>query len=154
MGKDTPTLPPVPDRETIAEVIRLAELHEAERDARRQPGRPTYRPYRDADLPRPARHALVDHIRSLPDVTLAGLYAVYSVGRDTHTSNGCATNCFRISFEIAMKPRNSKLRVIALVAEGSLADRLRCGLAHLGLPADLLPPRPARDMRLANHPED
>ena len=65
MGMES--LPPIPDRSIIADVIRQAAASEAERDAERPAEDPMYR---DDDLeqslpPRPSWQALVAHLLSL-----------------------------------------------------------------------------------------
>ena len=82
MGKDSRTLPPIPDLAIVAEVIRLAEECEAERHAQRPPEHPeVHAPTISTGTSSLARGGCAGGFPgSLPEETVAGLYAFYRLG--------------------------------------------------------------------------
>jgi hypothetical protein len=150
------SLPPIPDRSIIADVIGLADASEAERHA----GRPAEDPmYRDDDLeyslpPRPRREALVAHLLSLEAETVAALYAIYRCGDYPSPTANEAMDRYRGHFELAMEPMHREHGAADLAAKGPLADGLRRGLEYLGLASGRVRPQPDRNLQPVSHPED
>ncbi len=144
METDFLSTPPIPGLATIAEVIRLEEESEGERDARRPPEDSMSC---EDDLerylqPRPRWRALVNYLRQLPEETVAGLYAIYRLGDYPRSDARAAARRYRNSYEIAIQPIHSKHGAADLAAKGPLADGLRNGLEGLGLK---LEPRPREE---------
>ena len=151
----TVSLPPIPELEIVAEVIRLADECEAERQAQRPPEHPMYG---DDDLdrylrPRQKWHALVDYLRRLPEET-AGLYAIYRCGDYPSPIASEAMDRYRGHFELAMQPMHREHGATDLAAKGPLAAGLRRGLENLGLSPDRTVPQSGNDLHPMTYLED
>jgi hypothetical protein len=156
VGMDSQTLPSLPDLAIVAEVIRLAEAAEAERDDQRPAEYPMYRAD-DLDQffrPTPGWDALVAYLRGLPEEDVARLYGLYRVGDRPYATHAEAMERYRHSVELATNPMHREHGAYDLAAKGPLADGLRRGLAHLGMAPERHQSRPGDQPNPVTYLED
>ncbi len=126
--------PKFPAPATLAEVIRLADDCEDERDTLDPPGHVLdWFDDFDRSRSRPRRDRLVRLLRALPPADVAGLYALYRVGDGPRPSRASAVTRYRVSFDLAILPIHGEHGADDLAAKGSLADGLRRGCERIEL---------------------
>jgi len=133
MGMES--LPVIPDLAVVAQAVQLSRAYEAERYDQRPASWPTYRldELEPFHRPMPARADLLNYLRSQSAETLSGLYGLYKVGDLAGFDAAGAADCYRDSFDLAMKPIHSAHGAADLVAKSPLAERILTGLERLGL---------------------
>jgi hypothetical protein len=137
----TDSLSSIPDSGTIAEVIRLADEREAERYGQSSSNGTVYC-LADTNLPfssQPRRYALLNHLRQLPEETVAALDALFKVGRSPGANAAMACSRFRTYFEVNLLPIHRRFAADDLVAKSQLAHNLRRGVKALGISLETRP---------------
>ncbi len=121
-----------PNPATLAEVIRLADACEDERNTLDPPGR-VLNWFEDLDRSRttPRRDELFHFLAALPPEDVAGLYALNRLGDGPCPGRASAAARYRVSFDLAILPIHGEHGADDLAAKGLLANGLRRGCERI-----------------------